>query len=142
FVKKEGRGRMAKRKKKNVRRPAPRPVRQAPLFDQNNAPVPPPRRAGRNGGMQQIELNLGEMPARAPAPAQRPPRGKKSRNSRARAVRRRITKGEMRRRRRNRRILAGLLICALIITGVVLSFTVLFKIETITVQNPDRSTPA
>lgn len=133
---------MAKRKKKNVRRPAPRPVRQAPLFDQNNAPVPPPRRAGRNGGVQQIELNLGEMPARAPAPAQRPPQVKKSRNSRARAVRRRVTKGEMRRRRRNRRILAGLLICALIITGVVLSFTVLFKIETITVQNLDRSTPA
>ena len=48
----------------------------------------------------------------------------------------------MRRRRRNRRILAGLLICALIITGVVLSFTVLFKIETITVQNLDRSNPA
>ena len=133
---------MAKRKKKNARRPSPRPVRQAPRFDQNTAPAPTPRRAGRSGGMQQIELNLGEMPARAPAPSQRPPRGKKNRNSRSRAARRRVTKGEMRRRRRNRRILAGLLICALIVTGVVLSFTVLFKVETITVQNLDRSTPA
>lgn len=132
---------MAKRKKKPVRRSAPRPVRQAPLFDQNTAPVPP-RRTGRGGGMQQIELDLGEMPARAPAPRKQPPRGKRRRDSRAKAARRRVTKGEMRRRRRNRRILAGLLICALIITGVVLSFTVLFKVETITVQNLDRSTPA
>ena len=128
---------MAKRKRKR----APRAVRQAPLFDQNTAPIPPRRPAGRRGGMQQIELDLGEVPVHPPAP-QRPAGRKKKRPVREKAARRRVTKGEMRRRRRNRRILAGLLIAALIVTGVVLSFTVLFKVETITVQNLDRSTPA
>ncbi len=131
---------MAKQNKKTSRRSARRPVRQAPLFDQNTAPPPPRRPSGRRRGMQQIELDLGEVPVRSAAPP--PARKTRNRPSREKAARRRVTKGEMRRRRRNRRILAGLLICALIVTGVVLSFTVLFKVETITVQNLDRSTPA
>lgn len=130
---------MAKRKKTAVSQP--RQPAHAPLFDQNAAP-PPPRRSKRSG-MQQIELDLGPLPAGASAGRAQPPRkGGKRRPDRARAARRRVTRGEMRRRRRNRRILLGLLIAALMITGVVLSFTVLFKVETITVQNLDRSTPA
>lgn len=118
-----------------------RPAAHAPLFDQNAAPPPPRRR--KQGGMQQVELDLGPLPARSARSAPPPRRPAQKRSAeRARAARRRVTRGEMRRRRRNRRILLGLLIAALMITGVVLSFTVLFKVETITVQNLDRTTPA
>lgn len=56
--------------------------------------------------------------------------------------RRRMTRSEMRRRRRNRIIIGVLLAILLIGVGLALSVTVLFKLESFRLENPDKSVPA
>ena len=103
---------MSDKNNRTVRRPAARQdggkaVPQAPLFDQQTAPIPrQPRR--QTGEMQQMVLPLGAVgmePLNAPEPA---PRRRKKAGGRKRpesgpARRRQMTRGEMRRRRRRRR---------------------------------------
>ena len=56
--------------------------------------------------------------------------------------RRRLTRGEMRRRRRRRRLIAFCLFLALVVLGVALSVTVLFKVEGFRLEGPQKDTPA
>ena len=135
---------MAKKKKKQpVRRPPANHTKQrpnAPLFDQDIAPVP--RQAPRNGQMQQVILPLGGTVPSAPPKRNHPPKKtKKNRNKQA-VHKRRVTQGEMRRRRIRRRILACVLIFLLVILGAVLSVTVLFKVTDYRIENLDKSQPA
>lgn len=62
---------MSDKNKRTVRRPGERPAPQAPLFDQQTAPIPrQPRR--QTGEMQQMVLPLGAVgmePLHAPEPA-------------------------------------------------------------------------
>lgn len=142
---------MSDKNKRTVRRPAARQdggkaVPQAPLFDQQTAPIPkqPRRQAGE---MQQMVLPLGAVgmePLNAPEPA---PRRRKKAGGRKRpesgpARRRQMTRGEMRRRRRRRRWLAFFFVVFLMAVGFILSVTVLFKVKHIVVENLDKTTPA
>lgn len=142
---------MSDKNKRTVRRPAARQdggkaVPQAPLFDQQTAPIPrqPRRQAGE---MQQMVLPLGAVgmePLNAPEPA---PRRRKKAGGRKRpesesARRRQMTRGEMRRRRRRRRWLAFFFVMFLMAVGFILSVTVLFKVKHIVVENLDKTTPA
>ena len=64
---------MSDKKKRTVRRPGERPAPQAPLFDQQTAPIPRQPRRGA-GEMQQMTLPLGAAgmePLHAPEPAPR-----------------------------------------------------------------------
>lgn len=137
---------MSDKNKRTVRRPGERPAPQAPLFDQQTAPIPrqPRRQAGE---MQQMVLPLGAVgmePLNAPEPA---PRRRKKAGGRKRpesgpARRRQMTRGEMRRRRRRRRWLAFFFVVFLMAVGFILSVTVLFKVKHIVVENLDKTTPA
>ncbi len=137
---------MSDKKKQTVRRPGERPAPQAPLFDQQTAPIPRQPRRGA-GEMQQMTLPLGAAgmePLQAPEPA---PRRRKKAWGRKRpesgpARRRQMTRGEMRRRRRRRRWLAFLFVVFLMAVGFILSVTVLFKVKHIVVENLDKTTPA
>lgn len=131
---------MSDKNKRTVRRPAARQdggkaVPQAPLFDQQTAPIPrQPRR--QTGEMQQMVLPLGAVgmePLNAPEPA--PRRRKKA------GGRKRPESGPARRRRR-RRWLAFFFVVFLMAVGFILSVTVLFKVKHIVVENPDKTTPA
>lgn len=129
---------MDKRKKQNTRRSAPLPPtasRCAPpkpqLFDQM-AP-PQPRSAPPKQSVSEIMLPVAVQEA--------PPKRKASANKKqpkraqpADTAARRVTRSEARRRRNRRRIMALLLLLAVIITGFVLSVTVLFKIETFVLE--------
>ncbi|WP_419067582.1 cell division protein FtsQ/DivIB [Candidatus Allofournierella excrementavium] len=137
---------MSDKNKRTVRRPGERPAPQAPLFDQQTAPIPrQPRR--QTGEMQQMVLPLGAVgmePLHAPEPA---PRRRKKAGGRKRpesgpARRRQMTRGEMRRRRRRRRWLAFFFVVFLMAVGFILSVTVLFKVKHIVVENLDKTTPA
>lgn len=118
-----------------VRRPPPSGRKVHPhnpaLFDQDHASVP--HRPGPRSSTQQVILPVGGQTAPTTHP-------RNHENQKAR--KRRITRGEMRRRRMRRRLLActGLLI--LVILGVVLSVTVLFKVSGYRVEGLDRSIPA
>lgn len=57
-------------------------------------------------------------------------------------ARRRVSHSEARRRRRNRFIFATIVALILVGVGLVLSVTVLFKLQYFRVENPDKSTPA
>lgn len=136
---------MSDKKKRTVRRPGEKPVPQAPLFDQQIAPIPKqPRR--KEGQMQQMVLPLGAVgmePLDTPAPSskrrEKKPRGGKRGPE---AARRQMTRGEMRRRRRRRRWLAFFFVVFLMAVGFILSVTVLFKVKHIVVENLDKTTPA
>ena len=137
---------MREKKKRAVRRPPAggRTEPQAPLFDQQTAPIPkqPRRKAGE---MQQMVLPLGAVgmePLDAPAESrERPRRGAKKHKDEP-ARRRQMTRGEMRRRRRRRRWLAFFFVVFLMAVGFILSVTVLFKVKHIVVENLDKTTPA
>lgn len=120
---------------------------QAPLFDQQTAPIPKqPRR--KPGQMEQMVLPLGavgmeplDTPAAAKQSRKKPPKnGKRPQNENAR--RRQMSRGEMRRRRRRRRWLAFFFVLLLMAVGFTLSVTVLFKVKHIVVENLDKTTPA
>ena len=137
---------MSEKEKRRVRRPGEKPAPQAPLFDQQTAPLPKqPRRQA--GGMQQMVLPLGAVgmePLEAPAPAakgRKKPAGKKKPES-EQARRRQMSRGEMRRRRRRRRWIAFFFVVLLMAVGFILSVTVLFKVKHIVVENLDKTTPA
>lgn len=55
---------------------------------------------------------------------------------------RRLTHSELRRRRRRRNLLMALLGLLVVVVGVALSLTVLFKVDTFRIENMDGSTPA
>lgn len=137
---------MSDKNKRTVRRPGERPAPQAPLFDQQTAPIPRQLRR-QTGEMQQMVLPLGAVgmePLNAPEPA---PRRRKKAGGRKRpesgpARRRQMTRGEMRRRRRRRRWLAFFFVVFLMAVGFILSVTVLFKVKHIVVENLDKTTPA
>ncbi|MEG0910039.1 MAG: FtsQ-type POTRA domain-containing protein [Ruthenibacterium sp.] len=133
--------------------PQPAPEKAHALFDQKQA-LPPTRKA-RQGGMQQMVLPLGTVHTQQqPPPRQTPPRQtqKEPQQSNAqtnaapkkgatqqqsappkKSPKKPLTYGEARRRRRNRNLLAVFAVVLVLAVGVVLSFTVLFKIKTITI---------
>ena len=138
---------MKEKRRKNVCRPADTRQRggkgetQAPLFDQQTAPIPPqPHR--RPGEMQQMVLPLGAV-GMEPLDAQEnaPNRRRKKRPDES-ARRRQVSRGEMRRRRRRRRWVAFFFVLFLMAVGFILSVTVLFKVKHIVVENLDKTTPA
>lgn len=118
------------------RRPA-----QAPLFDQQTAPLPKQeKKAG--GGMRQVVLPMA-APGMEPLDAPDPGKGRRGKKRPTEAARRRqLSRGEMRRRRRRRRLLAVFFVLALMGVGAILSVTVLFKVKHIVVENLDKTTPA
>ncbi|HJB68326.1 MAG TPA: FtsQ-type POTRA domain-containing protein [Candidatus Fournierella excrementigallinarum] len=137
---------MTNKKKRTVRRPGEKPAPQAPLFDQQTAPIPRQPRRGA-GEMQQMTLPLGAagmepLHAPEPAPRRRKKAGGRKRPESGPARRRQMTRGEMRRRRRRRRWLAFLFVVFLMAVGFILSVTVLFKVKHIVVENLDKTTPA
>lgn len=142
---------MSDKNKRTVRRPAARQdggkaVPQAPLFDQQTAPIPRQPRRGA-GEMQQMTLPLGAagmepLNAPEPAPRRRKKAGGRKRPESGPARRRQMTRGEMRRRRRRRRWLAFFFVVFLMAVGFILSVTVLFKVKHIVVENLDKTTPA
>ena len=137
---------MSDKKKRTVRRPGERPAPQAPLFDQQTAPIPRQPRRGA-GEMQQMTLPLGAagmepLHAPEPAPRRRKKAGGRKRPESGPARRRQMTRGEMRRRRRRRRWLAFLFVVFLMAVGFILSVTVLFKVKHVVVENLDKTTPA
>ncbi|MEG1153800.1 MAG: FtsQ-type POTRA domain-containing protein, partial [Ruthenibacterium sp.] len=133
--------------------PQPAPENAHAVFDQKQA-LPPTRKA-RQGGMQQMVLPLGTVHTQQqPPPRQTPPQQtqkepqqssaqtnaapKKSATQQQSAPPKKspkkpLTYGEARRRRRNRNLLAAFAVVLVLAVGVVLSFTVLFKIKTITI---------
>ena len=142
---------MSDKNKRTVRRPASRrdggkPAPQAPLFDQQTAPIPRQPRRGA-GEMRQMTLPLGaagmeplDAPDTPPQRRKKPAGRKKPATEPAR--RRQMTRGEMRRRRRRRRWLAFFFVVFLMAVGFILSVTVLFKVKHIVVENLDKTTPA
>ena len=124
---------MARRKNDPAHRPvrrepgqqAGRRPQQPPLFDQDTAPIP--RQSRPRSGIQQVILPLGGQPVQQSNP---------ERENRAAA--RRITRGEMRRRRIRRRLLAFCAFLMLAVLGIVLSVTVLFKVNGYRVEGPTK----
>lgn len=118
-----------------VRRPPPSGRNAHPQnstrLDQTHAQIP--RGPGARSGMQQSVLPMGGKPA--PVTHSRNHESQKAR-------RRRITRGEMRRRRIRRRLFACAGLLLLVILGIVLSITVLFKVSGYRVEGLDHSVPA
>ena len=110
--------------------PHRRPVRRQPASrpDQPMQTVSSPRQMPAQG-----------MPSVDPLLTRSPNSQKNRPNQKVRQ--RRITRGEMRRRRRRRRMLTCGALALLVILGVVLSVTVLFKVSAYRVENPNKVEP-
>ena len=122
----------------------PQPARKSerPLFDQKQA-MAPDQTVRQNKGMRQMVLPLGTVQVQTPPQRQAPQStaqeaeatAKKARPQQAKTVKKQakkpLTYGEARRRRRNRNLLAACAVVLVLSIGIVLSFTVLFKIKTI-----------
>lgn len=111
------------------RRREPRPVNRT-ARQQGSAPQPDYRRQNIRypHGTQQYPHSEQPYPGRHTTARVRPPR--------------RLTHSELRRRRRRRNLLMAFLGLLVVGIGVVLSLTVLFKVETFRIENMDESTPA
>lgn len=111
------------------RRREPRPVNRT-ARQQGSAPQPNYRRQNIRypHGTQQYPHSEQPYPGQHTTARVRPPR--------------RLTHSELRRRRRRRNLLMAFLGLLVVGIGVVLSLTVLFKVETFRIENMDESTPA
>ena len=111
------------------RRREPRPVNRT-ARQQGSAPQPDYRRQNIRypHGTQQYPHSEQPYPGQHTTARVRPPR--------------RLTHSELRRRRRRRNLLMAFLGLLVVGIGVVLSLTVLFKVETFRIENMDESTPA
>ena len=112
------------------RRREPRPVNRTARQQQGSAPQPDYRRQNIRypHGTQQYPHSEQPYPGQHTTARVRPPR--------------RLTHSELRRRRRRRNLLMAFLGLLVVGIGVVLSLTVLFKVETFRIENMDESTPA
>lgn len=112
------------------RRREPQPVNRTARQRQGSAPQPDYRRQNTRypHGTQQYPHSEQPYPGQHTAARVRPPR--------------RLTHSELRRRRRRRNLLMAFLGLLVVGIGVVLSLTVLFKVETFRIENMDGSTPA
>ena len=112
------------------RRRDPQPVNRTARQQQGSAPQPDYRRQNIRypHGTQQYPHSEQPYPGQHTAARVRPPR--------------RLTHSELRRRRRRRNLLMAFLGLLVVGIGVVLSLTVLFKVETFRIENMDESTPA
>lgn len=112
------------------RRREPQPVNRTARQQQGSAPQPDYRRQNTRypHGTQQYPHSEQPYPGQHTAARVRPPR--------------RLTHSELRRRRRRRNLLMAFLGLLVVGIGVVLSLTVLFKVETFRIENMDESTPA
>lgn len=112
------------------RRREPQPVNRTARQQQGSAPQPDYRRQNIRypHGTQQYPHSEQPYPGQHTAARVRPPR--------------RLTHSELRRRRRRRNLLMAFLGLLVVGIGVVLSLTVLFKVETFRIENMDESTPA
>ncbi|MFQ8997944.1 FtsQ-type POTRA domain-containing protein [Allofournierella massiliensis] len=111
------------------RRREPRPVNRT-ARQQGSAPQPDYRRQNIRypHGTQQYPHSEQPYPGQHTTARVRPPR--------------RLTHSELRRRRRRRNLLMAFLGLLVVGIGVVLSLTVLFKVEIFRIENMDESTPA
>ncbi|WP_370827793.1 cell division protein FtsQ/DivIB [Fournierella massiliensis] len=112
------------------RRREPQPVNRTARQQQGSAPQPDYRRQNARypHGTQQYPHSEQPYPGQHTTARVRPPR--------------RLTHSELRRRRRRRNLLMAFLGLLVVGIGVVLSLTVLFKVETFRIENMDESTPA
>lgn len=112
------------------RRREPQPVNRTARQRQCSAPQPDYRRQNTRypHGTQQYPHSEQPYPGQHTTARVRPPR--------------RLTHSELRRRRRRRNLLMAFLGLLVVGIGVVLSLTVLFKVETFRIENMDGSTPA
>ena len=112
------------------RRREPQPVNRMARQQQGSAPQPDYRRQNTRypHGTQQYPHSEQPYPGQHTTARVRPPR--------------RLTHSELRRRRRRRNLLMAFLGLLVVGIGVVLSLTVLFKVETFRIENMDESTPA
>lgn len=112
------------------RRREPQPVNRMARQQQGSAPQPDYRRQNTRypHGTQQYPHSEQPYPGQHTTARVRPPR--------------RLTHSELRRRRRRRNLLMAFLGLLVVGIGVVLSLTVLFKVETFRIENMDGSTPA
>ena len=112
------------------RRREPQPVNRTARQRQGSAPQPDYRRQNTRypHGTQQYPHSEQPYPGQHTTARVRPPR--------------RLTHSELRRRRRRRNLLMAFLGLLVVGIGVVLSLTVLFKVETFRIENMDGSTPA
>lgn len=112
------------------RRREPQPVNRMARQQQGSAPQPDYRRQNIRypHGTQQYPHSEQPYPGQHTTARVRPPR--------------RLTHSELRRRRRRRNLLMAFLGLLVVGIGVVLSLTVLFKVETFRIENMDESTPA
>lgn len=112
------------------RRREPQPVNRTARQRQGSVPQPDYRRQNTRypHGTQQYPHSEQPYPGQHTAARVRPPR--------------RLTHSELRRRRRRRNLLMAFLGLLVVGIGVVLSLTVLFKVETFRIENMDGSTPA
>lgn len=112
------------------RRREPQPVNRTARQQQGSAPQPDYRRQNTRypHGTQQYPHSEQPYPGQHTTARVRPPR--------------RLTHSELRRRRRRRNLLMAFLGLLVVGIGVVLSLTVLFKVETFRIENMDESTPA
>ena len=112
------------------RRREPQPVNRTARQRQGSAPQPDYRRQNTRypHGTQQYPHSEQPYSGQHTTARVRPPR--------------RLTHSELRRRRRRRNLLMAFLGLLVVGIGVVLSLTVLFKVETFRIENMDGSTPA
>lgn len=112
------------------RRREPQSVNRTARQQQGSAPQPDYRRQNIRypHGTQQYPHSEQPYPGQHTTARVRPPR--------------RLTHSELRRRRRRRNLLMAFLGLLVVGIGVVLSLTVLFKVETFRIENMDESTPA
>lgn len=112
------------------RRREPQPVNRMARQQQGSAPQPDYRRQNTRypHGTQQYPHSEQPYPGQHTTARVRPPR--------------RLTHSELRRRRRRRNLLMAFLGLLVVGIGVVLSLTVLFKVEIFRIENMDESTPA
>ena len=112
------------------RRREPQPVNRTARQQQGSAPQPDYRRQNIRypHGTQQYPHSEQPYPGQHTTARVRPPR--------------RLTHSELRRRRRRRNLLMAFLGLLVVGIGMVLSLTVLFKVEIFRIENMDESTPA
>ena len=109
---------------------------RARLFDQQNAPIPP-----KNRGAKEQEIHI-PLAALGMEPLDPPKKSRRKNRPAGPARRRQLTRSQLRRRSRRRRWAAAAFLLAVLAAGAVLSFTVLFKVEHIVLENLDKTTPA
>ncbi len=131
----------------NKERPTPAKQQQTAKPPAKPAPAakkPPQQKPNRPQQAAQKPAPQTKPVQKKPPAQQRPPEKSVSGRPAAPAAKpvpkRPLTYGEARRRRRNRNIMAASAVVLVIFFGTLLSFTVLFKIETITVNGETRYT--